>query len=201
MRRQPQSNSVGRRRCLPVKVIVRSRRKATIGNRRCAPPGDQEICWQPKAASGRLDRSERAALRAVVCQCGGLADERRAQSARAQHRARPALHAEPLQHSFRVGDQRERQLGLVLGQFSGGGVEDDPPDPTGADLVVADEDRAQVRVADQAPGEASPCFRSRSTPAARQTAARCPGSSVSMTRRRSAMTAAPQPAYRYEPEP
>jgi hypothetical protein len=67
-----------------------------------------------------------------------------ARSARAQQRARPALGAEPpVQLPFRVGDQRERQVGLVLGQFRGGGVEDDDlADAVGADLVVAREDRA-----------------------------------------------------------
>jgi hypothetical protein len=110
------------------------------------PPvrSDQEFCWQPKAASGGLDRFERAALGAVVSESRGLTGDRRAQSAQAQQRARPALHAEPpIQHSFRVGDQRERQLGLVLDQFGGGGVEnDDLPDPMGTDLVVAGDDRA-----------------------------------------------------------
>src|SRR5215470_9834598 len=78
------------------------------------PPvrSDQKICWQPEATSGGLDRSERAALRAVISERGGLTGDRRAQSARAQQRARSALHAEPpIQHPFRVGDQRERQLG------------------------------------------------------------------------------------------
>jgi hypothetical protein len=42
----------------------------------------------------------------------------------------------------------------VLGQFRGGGVEDDLPDAVGADLVVAREDRARVAVADRASGEA-----------------------------------------------
>ena len=49
------------------------------------PPvrSDQEICWQPEATSGGHDRSERAALRAVVCERGGLTGDRRAESARA----------------------------------------------------------------------------------------------------------------------
>jgi hypothetical protein len=56
---------------------------------------------------------------------------------------------------FGVGDQRERQFGLVLGQFRGGGVEDDDlPDAVGADLVMAGDDRAEVTVADGASGEA-----------------------------------------------
>jgi hypothetical protein len=43
----------------------------------------------------------------------------------------------------------------VLGQFGGGGVEnDDLPDPGRADLVVASDDRAEVKVADRAAGEA-----------------------------------------------
>jgi hypothetical protein len=67
-----------------------------------------------------------------------------ARSARAQQRARSALDAEPpVQLPFGVGDQRERQIGLVLGQFRGGGVEDDDlPDAVGADLVMARDDRA-----------------------------------------------------------
>jgi hypothetical protein len=53
------------------------------------PPvrSDQKLCWQPKAASGGLDRSERAALGAVVSECGGLTGDRRAQRARAKRRS------------------------------------------------------------------------------------------------------------------
>jgi hypothetical protein len=94
---------------------------------RSDPPvgSDQEIRRQPEATSGGLDRSERAALRAAVPERGGL-PAIAARSARAQQRARSALDAEPpVQLPFRVGDQRERQFGLVLGQFRGGGVEDD----------------------------------------------------------------------------
>src|SRR5439155_23796658 len=78
------------------------------------------------------------------------------QSAPVEQRARSALHAElPIKRSLRVGDQRERHLGLVLGQFLRGGVEDDDlPDAVGAYLVVASDDRALVKVADRAAGEA-----------------------------------------------
>src|SRR5436309_3119890 len=56
---------------------------------------------------------------------------------------------------FRVGDERERQLGLVLGELRRGGVEDDDlSDAVRADLVVAPDDRASVEVADRASGEA-----------------------------------------------
>jgi len=105
---------------------------------------DQEICRQAEAASGGLDRSDRAALHAALAQRGGLTGDRRAQRARSQQRARSALDAElPVQLPFRVGDQRERQVGLVLGQFLRGGVEDDDlPDAVGADLVMAIDDRA-----------------------------------------------------------
>jgi hypothetical protein len=84
----------------------------------CSDPpvgSDQEIRRQPEAASGGLDRSERAALGAAVAERGGLAGDRRAQRARAQQRARPAFDPEPpVQLPLRVGDQRERQVGLVL---------------------------------------------------------------------------------------
>src|SRR5438270_5348859 len=84
---------------------------------------DQEIRWQPKATSGGLDRSEHAACCAALSDGGGLTGHRRAQSAPAEQRARSALHAElPIQRSFWVGDQRERHLGLVLGQLLRGGV-------------------------------------------------------------------------------
>jgi len=57
--------------------------------------------------------------------------------------------------AFRVGDERERQLGLVLGEFRNGGVEDDDlSDAVRADLVVAPDDRAEVKVADRASREA-----------------------------------------------
>jgi hypothetical protein len=104
---------------------------------------DQKIRWQPKTTTSGLDRSEHASLRAVVSERGRQAGHRRALSARVKHRARPALHPEPpIQRSFRIGDQQERQLGLVLGQLGGSGVEDDNfPDPVGADLVMP-RDRA-----------------------------------------------------------
>ena len=75
------------------------------------PPvgSDQEIRREPEATAGGLDRSERAAHRALVPERGGLARDRRAQRAHAHQRARSALHAEPpVQLSFGVGDQRER---------------------------------------------------------------------------------------------
>jgi len=121
------------------------------------PPvgSDQEIRRQPEWTSSGLDRSERA-HRAAPRKRGGLTGDRRSQRPRAQQRARSALDAEPpVQLPFRVGDQRERQFGLVLGQFRGGGVEDDDlPDAVGADLVMARDDRTQVKVADRASGEA-----------------------------------------------
>src|SRR5579864_6375163 len=55
---------------------------------------DQEICRQSEATSGGLDRSEHAALRAVAAERGCLTGDRRTQGARAQQRARSALHAE-----------------------------------------------------------------------------------------------------------
>ena len=88
-------------------------RVQSVLERSDAPVGsDQEIRRQAEATSGGLDRSERAALRAAVPERGGLARDRRAQRARAQQRARSALDAEPpVQLTFRVGDQRERQFG------------------------------------------------------------------------------------------
>jgi ABC-type cobalamin/Fe3+-siderophores transport system ATPase subunit len=84
---------------------------------RSDPPvgSDQEIRRKPEAASGGLDRSERAALGAAVPEHAGLTGHRRAQSTRAQQRAQSALDAEPpVQLPFRIGDQRERQVGLCL---------------------------------------------------------------------------------------
>jgi len=48
-----------------------------------------------------------------------------------------------VQLPLRIGDQRKRQLVLVLGEFRVGRVEDDDlPDAGSADLAVAPDDRA-----------------------------------------------------------
>ena len=120
-------------------------RVQSVLERSDAPVGsDQEIRRQPEETSCGPDRSEPAAHRAALPERGGLTRDRRAQRARAQQRARSVLDAEPpVQLLFRVGDQREWQLGLVLGQLRGGGVEDDDLlDAVGTDLVMARDDRA-----------------------------------------------------------
>src|SRR5437764_10277010 len=104
---------------------------------------DQDIGRQAEGASGGLDRSE-GAHRAASRERGGLTSDRRAQRTPTQQRTRSALDAESLVlMPFRVGDERERQLGLVLGEFLNGGVEDDDlSDAVRADLVMASDDRA-----------------------------------------------------------
>src|SRR5207248_68170 len=103
----------------------------------------------PEEPSGGRERSERAAYRAAFRDSSGLTGDHGAQRAWPQKRARSALDAEPLvQLPFGVGDHWERQLGLVLGQFRDGGVEDDDlPDAVGADLGMARDDGAEVEVA------------------------------------------------------
>src|SRR5881227_1000214 len=97
-------------------VLDRSERK--VGS-------DQEIGRQAEGTSGGLHRSE-GAHRAASRERGGLTGDRRAQRTPTQQRTRSALDAESLvQMPFRVGDERERQLGLVLGEFRDGGVKDD----------------------------------------------------------------------------
>src|SRR5204863_7009348 len=92
---------------LVVSVLsVLDRGDATVGS-------DQEIRRQPKATSGGLDWSKHPALRGAAPDCSDLTGHRRAQRAPAQERSCSTLDAEPLvQLPFRVGDQRERQLGL-----------------------------------------------------------------------------------------
>src|SRR5438270_716549 len=70
--------------------------------------------------------------------------DRRPQRTPAQQRARSVLDAEALvQMPFRIGDERERQRDLVLGELRNGGVEDDDlSDAVSADLVIAADDRA-----------------------------------------------------------
>ena len=122
---------------LVVRVLsVLERSEPSVGS-------DQEIGRQAEGASGGLDRSE-GAHRAAFRERGGLAGDRRAQRTPAQQRSRAALDAESLvQLPFRVGDERERQLGLVLGEFRNRGVEDDDlSDAVRADLVIAADDRA-----------------------------------------------------------
>src|SRR5205814_7575921 len=93
--------------------------------------------------------------RAASRERGGLTGDRCAQRAPAQQRSRSVLDAESLvKLPFRVGDERERQLLLVLGELRNGGVEDDDlSDAVRADLVIAPDDGAQVKVADRASGE------------------------------------------------
>src|SRR5436305_4237544 len=94
----------------------------------CSEPtvgSDQEFGRQAEGTSGGLHRSE-GAHRAASRERGGLTGDRRAQRTPTQQRTPSALDAESLvQMPFRVGDERERQLGLVLGEFRNRGVEGD----------------------------------------------------------------------------
>src|SRR5205823_8500904 len=134
---------------LVVRVLsVLERSEPSVGS-------DQEIGRQAEGASGGPDRSE-GAHRAASRERGGLAGDRRAQRTPTQHRIWSALDAESLvQMPFRVGDERERQLGLVLGEFRNRGVEDDDlSDAVRADLLIAADDRALEKVAYRASREA-----------------------------------------------
>ncbi len=96
---------------------------------RCRQPpvrSDQKIRRQPEATSGGLDRSERAALRAAAPECRGQTGGGGSQCRGVEKRLQSAVDAEaPIQLPVRVGNQREGQAGLVLGQLRGGGVKDD----------------------------------------------------------------------------
>src|SRR5438067_11863486 len=94
----------------------------------CSEPtigSDQEIGRQAEGPSGGLHRSE-GAHRAASRERGGLTGDRSPQRTPAQQRARSVLDAEALvQMPFRIGNERERQRDLVLGELRNGGVEYD----------------------------------------------------------------------------